>query len=190
MKLTNAQAFVLHTLLSVLMGALFAGVTALIQAVGSNGSIDIRVAVSAGVAAFLAWFGKGLVSLESNPQTAQAMFDTLKEVQASHNTLLQQVSNLGGIVTSLLHITNAAQARPAAPIQPAPQPVQLTMPQNINATNALPIPHIISIPSSGANPPASQFVTFPPGQSALPTAQSALDRGWSAMLPGVQPPQG
>lgn len=188
MKLTNAQAFVFHTLLSVLMGALFAGVTVLLQAIGSNGAIDMRVAVSAGVAAFLAWFGKGLVSLESSPQTAQAMIDTLKGLQASHSTLVQQVSNLGGIVTSLLHITNAAQA----PAQPA-QPVQLTTaPQNSNATNALPpAPPFVSVLTSGANSPAPQFVSIPPGQSTLPTAtqQAALDRGWSAMLPSVPPPQ-
>lgn len=177
MKLTNAQAFVFHTLLSVLMGALFAGVTVLLQAIGSNGAIDMRVAVSAGVAAFLAWFGKGLVSLESSPQTAQAMIDTLKDLQASHSTLLQQVSNLGGIVTSLLHITNAAQAQaaPGAPVQAA-QPVQVTLPANINA-----------LPPTGT---ATPFMSIPPGQSTLPTAaQNALDRGWSAMLPSVQPPQ-
>ena len=175
MKLTTAQAFVIHTHMSVLMWSLFAGATVLLQAIGSNGAVDVRVAVSAGVAAFLAWFGKGLVSLENNPQTAQAMFDTLKELQASHSTLLQQVSNLGGIVTSLLHITSAAQApsAPPSPVQPA-QPVQVSLPQNINATNALQMP---------------QFMTIPPGQSALPTPQAALDRGWSSLLPSVSPPQ-
>lgn len=121
LKITAAQTFILHTLFSLAIGGLGAGLMAAGQAALSKG-LDLPMILGVGIAAFTASFMRGFVSLESNPQFAQAILDSVADVKQ----LIVNAQSVPAQPPVIIHnnIPPAPAAAPATPVtvaQPQPQ---------------------------------------------------------------------
>ena len=129
LRFTPAITLVIHMAISILVGAIVAGLTALMQVIFT--SSDPRVIIATSVAAFLAWFVHGFVSMAKSPQLLQAESDAFNELK--------------GVVESHTQAISALQqfSIPVAPAPqfttPVPQPAQFVQqPLGASSTNAQP----------------------------------------------------
>lgn len=118
LRLTTSMQFVLHSLLSLVIGAAIAGLTVLGQGLFATGS-NPQVVLATGLSAFIAWFSHGFIALINNPQTLQAGLDSVKELQGQVTNLEASHSNLQNVVNTLVQ---AAQQPVQMPVQPVSNP--------------------------------------------------------------------
>lgn len=139
LRISTAQQFVFHAILSLIVGALASGLSAAGLAV-SQPNVNLSIVVGAGVAAFSAWFVHGLVSLSKAPQFGQAEKDALAQVQSQ---VAQVASSHQNLVSDVRWLAQQVQQPmvPSAPVtRNEPQPIvmpqvpQVPFPANINAT--------------------------------------------------------
>lgn len=166
LKLTTAQSFVLHTLLSIFFGGVATGVTGIASQVAS-GHMSLPVLLGVGLAGFGGWFVKGFVSLEGNAQTSQAVLDTINEVKST-------VSQVIGSHQELRATVNAMVAANAQPVQ-----VHVTTPPAAPATPvSAPAPQAASQPAQSATTPFAPMLNLP---TSLPSVS-----GYIPVVPPVQ----
>ena len=123
LRFTPAITFVIHTAISILVGAIVAGLTALMQIIVT--SSDPRVILATSVSAFLAWFVHGFVSLAISPQLVQAesdAFSELKGVVESHTQAISALQQFSTPVAPAPQFTAQVQVPQQQFVQPAPQP--------------------------------------------------------------------
>src|SRR5436305_895175 len=113
-KLTSAQDYIVHGLLSLLAAALLAGLTAGGQALFHGGQISLPLVLASAWGAFLGVFIHGFIGLRNAPQMTQAERDLLAQVAQVLPQVASQSSWLNWIVNEInaLKGTNAASARP------------------------------------------------------------------------------
>jgi hypothetical protein len=121
LRFTPAITFVIHTAISILVGAIVAGLTALMQIIFT--SSDPRVILATSTSAFLAWFVHGFVSLAKSPQLVQAesdAFSELKGVVESHTQAISALQQFSAPVAPAPQFTTQVPQQQF--VQPAPQP--------------------------------------------------------------------
>lgn len=172
---TNPVAFILHSLVSLFVGALGAGGAFAIQQIGS-GAFSLPVLLTGAFTAFLAYFGAGFVMLEKNPeakaallQTGQAVIERVDQLQQSHSGLATQVGQLIGHVRQLALLLNQTPPTAIGQGAPNPTPQQLTQPPAGWQTTNAPVPQ-------------QPF----PGQSLAPNAP-AQPLNWTGLTQAVNP---
>ena len=148
LKLTSAMQFVLHSALSILIGAFTAGLTVVAQNAFSHGT-NIQTALAMGISAFSAWFIHGFVSLAGSSQLGQAEADAMGELKStiadlvsSHQTLISFLT--GGSSTS----SNTPQPAPvpSQPVAQMPFPTQTATPSPIPYMPSTTFPQMPAMP--------------------------------------------
>ncbi len=114
-KLTPAMQFVVHSLLSVFIGALVAGLSVIAEDT-FTGKADLKTVCGLALTAFGVYFTTNLSKIWSNPQTAQAALDAANEAKQ----LASQIAAGHQYLQGMIH---ALSAQPAA--QPAQPPVSV-----------------------------------------------------------------
>ncbi len=138
LRISSAETFVFHAFLSLLIGGLASGLTAAGAAIAQTG-INFSIIVSAGVAAFLAWFVHGFIALRNNPQFGQAEKDVsaqLATLTGNHQALVDQVAAL---YQQVAQSPQAAQLA-AMVTEAVTQRVQAALPSLIATTTPQPVP--------------------------------------------------
>jgi hypothetical protein len=174
LRFTTTQTFVLHALVSLLLGAITSGVTVAGQAIFQTGA-NPSVIISTGLAAFLAWFTHGFVSLRGSAQATQAVQDTGAQFGQAERDMLSgldaKVTALTGNHADLVGAVNALYQQVAASPQAAQlaamvteavtQRLQAALPSLIaqHAQMLAPTPQPFVKP---ANPANTSQVPFPP----------------------------
>lgn len=172
-KITSAEEFALHALISVLAGATLAGITAAGGLIYTQG-VNVPVLVTAGLGGFSAAFGAGFLAFRNNPQTKQAEVDAAGQAQqVAASVEARLVPQIESRFQGLLNFIGQSPAQPPVvvnvqhPAQTVPTPAQVQVtPQNINA----------AVPGTAVQP---QFI------SALP--DTVRHFGDTGIIPVVPP---
>ncbi len=126
MKLTQNQSTVLHGLISLILSAVSAAITAIIQKNGIIGQVDPGAIVSIGLIVFWGSFWPALLNYipAHVQQLLAAKDDTIAQTEQSHNALIAEVGTLASAVSgtaqpTLTRVAVAqAQVANSAPILP------------------------------------------------------------------------
>jgi hypothetical protein len=178
MKSSTSQIWLMHSLEVLAVGSIFTGVVTAYSA-AQTGGFTLQtggVLIGSVVVAFLS---NGLKGMASNVNTAQALTDSLSELQQSHNNLIGQFSNL------LFHLHAVQSPALSQPVQTPPTP---PLPLDAQPTQQnQQVPPGLQFTTSVPQPPSSQFVpapALPPGMVIPP-----FIRDWTGLLPVTPPPQ-
>lgn len=175
LRISTAEQFVFHSLLSLVIGAGASGGMIVGQGIFHTGA-NVPALLSAGGAAFLAWFTHGFVALRSNPQFKQATLDATTQFGQEEKTLLADLqsgmSDLAGQLQTLVNnhqglVNNVATLyRMIQQVQPVPAP---TPPTQSAPPAQVPFP--------------TQVNTMANAAGVTPQPVAPLTRNWTGLVP-------
>lgn len=178
LRISTAQQFVFHAILSLIVGAMASGLSAAGLAV-SQPNVNLSIVVGAGVAAFSAWFVHGFVALRSSPQLVQAEKDTLAQGQERLAALESSHQNLVSDVRWLVQQVQQPTAHVAA-AQGTQVARDFGLPDNTASMTVTSLGNLPQVPSA----PHVQQVAFPTPTTA---PQVPFTRNFNTgMVPTVQ----
>jgi hypothetical protein len=136
---TPAITYVLHSVFSIIIGALVGGLIYFGQ-YAFTGSADTRAVFLSALSGALLYFSTHIGALANSPQAAQAESDGLGQVKASVEDLIASHNNLLNFLTQAPTPAPSVSApTPQAVPQPAPQFVQVApAPFSFQATQTFP----------------------------------------------------
>lgn len=174
LRISTAEQFVFHSLLSLVIGAGASGGMIIGQGIFHTGA-NVPALLAAGGAAFLAWFTHGFVALKGSPQFATATLDATSQFGAEEKALLADVqggvgdlaNKVDAVINSHQQLINFAHglAQQIGQVQQAQARSAATTPQAPVATPAQ--------------------VPFPSAVQNTASAAAPVIRNWTGLVPSV-----
>lgn len=167
LKLTPAMQFVLHSMLSLILGAL----SALLMAIGQmafTGSASLPAVLAAGLSAFVVYFSTHLQALWSNPQTVQAALDAANEAKGMASSVIASHQQLSAVVSTLVQTTSTQSAQPPVTVVNNPPAIASVEPLSAHVPAPAPVPQPAPVAQSA---PAAQPFSLPTISGFLPVVK-------------------
>lgn len=179
LRISTAEQFVFHSLLSLVIGAGASGGMIVGQGIFHTGA-NIPALLSAGGAAFLAWFTHGFVALRSSPQMKQAESDAGNQFGQAEKSLLADLQSGVGDLANKVDAVISSHQQLIAFAQGLAQQVRQVQSQQ-KASIPMPTPPT-SVPPAQV-PFPSQMDTMANAAGVTPQPVAPLARNWTGLVP-------